>query len=356
MSQAHGGAVHAERGQRHPDLGMLPGHTFEHFPQVRVVGGRERREGKLLVAARRKLLGGHAHDLIGGPLPDRPVPHAGLAETAAPRAAAHDLDPRPVVHARGERHQTRGGVRGALQPRGDAPRHPEADAGHVHAFDLAQPLLQFRARHAGALRLKGHLEHLGQDDLAVTDDERVEERLQRHEVGASRAAADHERSILRPLRRAHGQSGQVEQLEDVGVVELVLQRDAEQVGRGHGSPRLDGEQRHRFAAHGVDGVDPGQVGALHPHARRLARQVVEDLQGLVGDADLVRVGEGHDDPQLPRSAPAETRAPPRVPRLCIEPVAGPRRGCSRSAAGSRARRRARAPMRTLNAATNRPTT
>ena len=93
-------------------------------------------------------------------------------------------------------------------------------------------------------------------------------------------------------------AGQIEHLQQVGVVELVLQRDAEKMGFGHRRPGLQGQQRDVRPAHLVDRVHPGEIGALDPHPVSPAGQVIEDLDRLVGDGDLVGVGEAENHPQF----------------------------------------------------------
>ncbi len=69
------------------------------------VGGRERRERDLVVAGAAQAVLHHRAHLVGGALAHRPGDHPGLAEPAATRAAAEDLDVEPVVHDLDERHE-----------------------------------------------------------------------------------------------------------------------------------------------------------------------------------------------------------------------------------------------------------
>ena len=69
------------------------------------VGARQRRERDLVVAGAAQALADHRAHLLLGPLPDRAGDHARLAEAAAARAPAEDLDVQPVVHDFDERHE-----------------------------------------------------------------------------------------------------------------------------------------------------------------------------------------------------------------------------------------------------------
>ena len=57
-----------------------------------------------------------------------------------------------------------------------------------------------------------------------------------------------------------------------------------------GAVRVDGEQREPLAAQLVLEVEPRRVGALGRRVVALVEDLVEDLEPLVGQADLVGVG------------------------------------------------------------------
>ena len=69
------------------------------------VGRRQRRQADLVVSGAAQAVADHRAHLLGRPLADRAGDHARLAEAAAPRAAAEDLDAQPVVDDLGERHE-----------------------------------------------------------------------------------------------------------------------------------------------------------------------------------------------------------------------------------------------------------
>ena len=95
-------------------------------------------------------------------------------------------------------------------------------------------------------------------------------------------------------------AGQIEHLQQVGVVELVLQRDAQKVGFGHRSPGLQGQKRDARPRASRRWRPPKAGRPARPRRPPSRGQVVEDLDGLVGDGDLVGVGEAEDHAQLGR--------------------------------------------------------
>ena len=67
--------------------------------------------------------------------------------------------------------------------------------------------------------------------------------------------------------------------------------------------RVDGELRHAVLAHQRLQVGPDRVGALGQHVGLLVEHLVEDLDALVGQAHLVRVGV-HQRPPHGRRRPS----------------------------------------------------
>jgi hypothetical protein len=87
-----------------------------------------------------------------------------------------------------------------------------------------------------------------------------------------------------------GHRGQVDQVEDVGVDQLGRQVEGQHVEGGRGQVLLDAEEGHPGGPHGRLHVDPRGVGPLGHRVGTLVEDLVEDLQALVGQADLVGVG------------------------------------------------------------------
>ena len=288
------------------------------------VGGGEAGEGDLVVAGAAQALLHHGGDLLGRPLPHRAGDHAGLAEAAAPGAAAEDLDVEAVVDHLGEGHELLLGVgpvgevgdgallddggRGGVDRDGglEAPVGQVAglvEVGHVHALDAGEGRGARSARSARppAFQAADDRVDLAHDLLAVAQHHEVEEVGERLGVVGGVAAGADQRVGGGAVGGAHGHAGQVDAVQDVRVDELggeVEGDEVELVGRAVG---VDREQRDVLAPHDLLEVGPGGVGALGEGVGALVEDLVEDLQALVGEADLVGV-RVHQQPPDPLRA------------------------------------------------------
>jgi hypothetical protein len=283
------------------------GHDIRDPGEVR---GGQRRERDLVVAGASEALGHHRADLLGGPLAHRPGDHAGLAEPAAPRAAPEHLDVQPVVHHLGQGHQLAARV-GPVGEVGDGPllhhlgrlgphglHGDEVGAvvaglvggGHVHpgqAAERAQDLPPVAA--AGALPVAHHLGDLRDRLLAVAEDDDVEEVGDGLRVVGAVAARDDQRVLGPAIGGSHGHAGEVHAVQQVGVGELRRQVERQQVEGAGGTVGVDAEQRHPGRPQLGLEVHPRGVGPLGERVGALVEDLVEDLQALVGQADLVGV-------------------------------------------------------------------
>ena len=155
------------------------------------------------------------------------------------------------------------------------------------------PTAGLPGRHGG-VDLADHL-------LAVAQHDEVEEVGQGlRVVGGVTTGAD-QRVRSGPIRRPDGHAGQIDAVQDVRVDELggeVERDDVELVG---GAVRVDREQREALAAQDLFEVGPGGVGALGEGVVTLVEDLVEDLEALVGQADLVGV-RVHQEPPDPLGA------------------------------------------------------
>lgn len=84
-------------------------------------------------------------------------------------------------------------------------------------------------------------------------------------------------------------AGKIKKLEDVRGAELVRQGDADEIEIAHGRIGLEGRKRQPMLAHEDDHVDPGQIGTLAVDMLVGVEAIVENGDGLVCLADLVRV-------------------------------------------------------------------
>jgi hypothetical protein len=95
-----------------------------------------------------------------------------------------------------------------------------------------------------------------------------------------------------PLRGRQGNARQVEHVEDVGVGELVAEREADDVELFQGMTRLQTEEGESGGAHLRLHIRPGGIDTLRQEIRLGVEDIVEDGQPQVGHADVVDVGIG----------------------------------------------------------------
>lgn len=286
---------------------------------VGVVAAAETEEADLLEAAAGDHLVHRLQDLFHRPLAHGAEDHAGLAEAAAARAAAHDFNGGAVVDdvdvGHDElRHRGRHDGNDALHHRlgsvwlgrtdgGDDAVGAVAclvKGGYIDAGDLGEHLPKPAAglcrQVCAALTLPFplfmHVDDLEDHLFAFADDHGVEECAHRLRVVTAGAAGDHERVGSVAVGGAQGEPGQVEHSQDVGVELLVGKREGEYVELADRVAGLQAEEGDAVPAHHRLEVAPGAVNALGEQVVALVDQVVEHHQAQVGAAELVNVGEG----------------------------------------------------------------
>ena len=142
----------------------------------------------------------------------------------------------------------------------------------------------------GALDRGHHLVDLPHRLLAVPEHEAVHEVGQGLGIEGAVPAGHHHRVVGGAVGGVDRDPGQVDQIEDVGVDQLGGQIEGQDVEGPGGQVVLEGEQGHPGRPHGRLHVHPRGVGPLGHRVVPLVEDLVEDLQPLVGQADLVGVG------------------------------------------------------------------
>ena len=141
---------------------------------------------------------------------------------------------------------------------------------------------------------------LGDDLLALAEHGDVDEVGERLGIERAVAADDHERSLGSAIGGVHRHAGQVDHLEHVRVDELGGEVEGEDVEVAGGTVGVDREQRQAGGAQSATrGPARARRSARRPR-RPLVQDFVEDLQALVGQADLVGVGVGQQPRHLRR--------------------------------------------------------
>ena len=134
--------------------------------------------------------------------------------------------------------------------------------------------------------------------LAVAQHHEVEEVGERLGVVGGVATGADQRVRGGAVGGADGHAGEVDAVEDVRVDELGREVEGDEVELVGGPVGVDREQREPFAAHDLLEVGPRRVRALGEGVGPLVQDLVEDLQALVGQADLVGV-RVHQEPPDP---------------------------------------------------------
>ena len=169
--------------------------------------------------------------------------------------------------------------------RAEAGRRVSVERRDIHPLDLRKAI----QRGSAVLECRGFRD-LDDSVLAFADQDSVEERRQRLRVHRPWASPDHERIARPAIGRAHRHSREVEHVEDVGVGQLIGQRDANGVELAQGRARLQREQRQAPRSQLLLHVRPGREAPLGREVGMTVENVVEDLQPEMGHPEFVAVG------------------------------------------------------------------
>ena len=240
-----------------------------------------------------------------------PIDEPRLTEPAAADAPAEQLQHHPVVDDLGGGDHGLGGVIRLVHVLDDPLGDHGGDAllrrdgrdgavlviGHViQGGDVQAGDLRGGAEHpvlgpALALGPAVQLDQLHGDVLALAEGDDVHEGGQRLGIVGAGPADDDERGERRPVRAVDGQARQVEQVQHVGVGQLIAEGDADQVELRDRVAALQGVEGQTGLAHLVGHVAPGGEHALAPDSGDLVHHAVEDADAQVGHADLIGVRE-----------------------------------------------------------------
>ena len=280
--------------------------------QAGVVARGERGQRDLLIARLIDQLFGQVENVLHAALAHRAVDHACLAEAAAARAAAQHFDVDAVVHNLHERHDDALRILGLVK----VGHHVLDDgagyallrrlkglqravlvvgclieAGHIDAAEPRQPAQAFLSGNALSLARLHHVDGLQRADFAVSNGKRVDEMIQRLRIERARAARNDDRIVPGAVLAVQRNAGQIEELQDVGIAHLILQRNAQHVKAADWRARLQRKQRHILLTHQVRHVHPRRKDALAKRVLPLIDDIIQDAGTQMGHAHLVHIRE-----------------------------------------------------------------
>lgn len=137
------------------------------------------------------------------------------------------------------------------------------------------------------------LADLEQRLLTLANQDGIEEGRIRLGVINRRSAGDDDGIVLGAVGRQQRNAGEIERLEKVCHGHLVRHVHTDDIKRGHGRCALERQQRDTGLAHGIAHIGPRHITALTGDALGLVKDVVQDGDTLVGQADLVHVRVNH---------------------------------------------------------------
>ena len=247
----------------------------------------------------------------------RPVDHAGMAEPAAPGTAPGNLHGQPVVDGLGKGHHLPGRERGRVEVGHNGLVHPvlardqavgtavrargeifrDVDARHG-----GQTGQQFPARTSIGLA-RGHgLHDRDQRLLAVAQDHGVEKRGHGFGIEGAAAAGDDQGRVLAPLGGPKRQSGQIEQIKDIGVAQLMGEVKRQHVAVRKRRVGLQRTQRRALLAQHGGHLVGGREDAFGGQAGNAVDGLIQDASAHIGHPHLVEIGkyQGHPGPDVGR--------------------------------------------------------
>ena len=193
-------------------------------------------------------------------------------------------------------------------------RHIQArnTGGRRQQFPPAPPLIS-----GAAVKLQQLQQHI----LPFAQTENVDKGRQRLGFVGAGPAGDDQRALLPPVRRPQRQSGQVQQVEHIGIGQFIAQGEADHVKPRDRVAALQSVKGKSFAAHLGLHVSPGCEYPLTPDAFLLIQQPIQDAHAQVGHADLISIRKAERHPCVHAPAVLDLRIifPSRIPRGLLYP-------------------------------------
>ena len=318
LGHIHAKRIQALRRNRHANTRILQAtvEPAEHVTNAGVVGRGERGQRHLVIAGLFQTLNHRRDDLVGRALTHRAIRHAGLAKTTAAGAATQDLDRQAIVDELRIRHARLGKRIGGTKVLDDAlvdyrrdvlalARHGVAmrraglvmthliQGRHIGTGDRRKLLDNLSARDTFVAQAAMQLADLEQRLLALANEDGIEKGRVRLGVIHRGTTGDDDGIVLGTVGSQQRNAGEIERFEEVRHSHLMRHVHADDVERGHGRCTLERQQRNPRLAHGIAHIGPRHVASLAGNALGLIKDVVENGDTLVGQADLVHVRIDH---------------------------------------------------------------
>jgi hypothetical protein len=157
--------------------------------------------------------------------------------------------------------------------------------------------------------------------FAVPQEKEIKEVGQGLRVQGTGPPPDDQRISDSPLSRAQGNPGQVQDIEDPGVIELILEGKTEDVELSQGAGGFQGTEGESLFPEEVFHVRPGDKNTFTGYLGDFVQKVIENLKTKMGHSHFVHIREGKGKLQLHPVRVLEDRVylSPDVPRGLGDP-------------------------------------
>jgi len=91
-------------------------------------------------------------------------------------------------------------------------------------------------------------------------------------------------------------AGKIENLQNVRIAHLILDRDAEEIEVFHGILRLQGKERNLLFFHDPVKICPRGIDPFTPDVRHAVQLFIDNLDAEMGHSDFIDIREAHRKP------------------------------------------------------------
>jgi len=163
--------------------------------------------------------------------------------------------------------------------------------GDVDSRDGGDGLQEFRS--VSPRRFPGleNQDDFRQDFLGLAQHHKIKNPSQGFGIVRTGPARHHPRHSLPPVLRCRGNARQIQDSQDVGVAELVLETETDEVESLQGHPRFQSAQGFpRFPEFGLE-VGPGGIDPVRDDSLQPVQEMVEETESQVAHPDFIHIGK-----------------------------------------------------------------